>query len=53
MSDPRAPGAPPASDAAPQDQRDLRHVSSQTPRVMVVDGSRLVRKLIGDVIDFM
>ena len=29
---------------------DLRHVSSDAPRVMVVDGSRLVRKLIGDVL---
>lgn len=29
---------------------DLRHLISQTPRVMVVDGSRMVRKLIGDVL---
>ena len=29
---------------------DLRHVASDAPRVMVVDGSRLVRKLIGDVL---
>jgi len=29
---------------------DLRHVSSDAPRVMVVDGSKLVRKLIGDVL---
>jgi CheY-like chemotaxis protein len=29
---------------------DLRHVISDVPRVMVVDGSRLVRKLIGDVL---
>jgi CheY-like chemotaxis protein len=29
---------------------DLRHVSSDAPRVMVVDGSRLVRKVIGDVL---
>lgn len=29
---------------------DLRHVVSDAPRVMVVDGSRLVRKLIGDVL---
>ncbi|MCA1715243.1 MAG: response regulator, partial [Gammaproteobacteria bacterium] len=30
--------------------RDLRHVVSDAPRVMVVDGSKLVRKLIGDVL---
>jgi CheY-like chemotaxis protein len=29
---------------------NLRHVASDAPRVMVVDGSRLVRKLIGDVL---
>lgn len=29
---------------------DIRHLISDTPRVMVVDGSRLVRKLIGDVL---
>ena len=29
---------------------DLRHVSSDAPRVMVVDGSKLVRKVIGDVL---
>jgi CheY-like chemotaxis protein len=29
---------------------DLRHVSADAPRVMVVDGSKLVRKLIGDVL---
>jgi len=29
---------------------DLRHVSGDAPRVMVVDGSKLVRKLIGDVL---
>ncbi len=28
----------------------LRHVATAAPRVMVVDGSRLVRKLIGDVL---
>ena len=28
----------------------LRHVAAAAPRVMVVDGSRLVRKLIGDVL---
>jgi CheY-like chemotaxis protein len=31
-------------------ENELRHVISETPRVMVVDGSRLVRKLIGDVL---
>ena len=30
--------------------QDLRHVVSDAPRVMVVDGSRLVRKLIGDTL---
>jgi CheY-like chemotaxis protein len=30
--------------------QDLRHVSTDAPRVMVVDGSKLVRKLIGDVL---
>jgi CheY-like chemotaxis protein len=29
---------------------DLRHVISDAPRVMVVDGSKLVRRLIGDVL---
>ena len=29
---------------------DLRHLVSETPRIMVVDGSRLVRRLIGDVL---
>ena len=29
---------------------DLRHLVSDAPRVMVVDGSKLVRKLIGDVL---
>ena len=29
---------------------DIRHVVSEAPRVMVVDGSRLVRKLIGDLL---
>ncbi|GAB2627211.1 response regulator [Novilysobacter erysipheiresistens] len=28
----------------------LRHVAADAPRVMVVDGSKLVRKLIGDVL---
>ena len=31
-------------------KQDLRHLVSDAPRVMVVDGSRLVRKLIGDVL---
>ena len=31
-------------------QHDLRHVVSDAPRVMVVDGSRMVRKLITDVL---
>jgi CheY-like chemotaxis protein len=30
--------------------QDLRHLASTAPRIMVVDGSRLVRKLIGDVL---
>ena len=30
--------------------QDIRHLVSDAPRVMVVDGSRLVRKLIGDVL---
>ena len=29
---------------------DIRHVVSDAPRVMVVDGSKLVRKLIGDTL---
>jgi CheY-like chemotaxis protein len=29
---------------------DLRHLASTAPRIMVVDGSKLVRKLIGDVL---
>lgn len=29
---------------------DLRHVASDAPRVMVVDGSKLVRRLINDVL---
>ena len=37
-------------DASGRHPHDLRHVASDTPRVMVVDGSRLVRKLIGDVL---
>ena len=32
---------------------DLRHVSTDAPRVMVVDGSKLVRKLIGDVFNLL
>ncbi|SEM38743.1 Response regulator receiver domain-containing protein [Pseudoxanthomonas sp. GM95] len=30
--------------------QDLRHLISETPRVMVVDGSKMVRKLIADVL---
>ncbi len=30
--------------------QELRHLISETPRVMVVDGSKLVRKLIADVL---
>ena len=33
------------------DANDLRHVAGDAPRVMVVDGSKLVRKLIGDVLE--
>lgn len=29
---------------------DVRHVTAEHPRVMVVDGSKLVRKLIGDML---
>jgi DNA-binding response OmpR family regulator len=32
------------------DATELRHVVSDAPRLMVVDGSKLVRKLIGDVL---
>lgn len=32
------------------DKHDLRHVVSDAPRVMVVDGSKLVRKLITDTL---
>ena len=32
------------------DNHDLRHFKNAAPRVMVVDGSKLVRKLIGDVL---
>ena len=32
------------------DPHSLRHVASDSPRIMVVDGSRLVRRLIGDVL---
>ena len=32
------------------DANDLRHVVGDAPRVMVVDGSRMVRKLISDVL---
>ena len=38
-------------DAQPAASLDkLRHVVTDAPRVMVVDGSKLVRKLIGDVL---
>lgn len=29
---------------------DVRHLTTDTPRVMVVDGSKMVRKLIGDLL---
>ena len=29
---------------------DIRHLDGSTPRIMVVDGSRLVRRLIGDML---
>lgn len=32
------------------DPHSLRHVASDSPRIMVADGSRLVRRLIGDVL---
>ena len=32
------------------DPHSLRHVASDSPRIMAVDGSRLVRRLIGDVL---
>lgn len=32
------------------EKQDLRHVVSDAPRVMVVDGSKLVRKLVGDTL---
>src|SRR4249919_231547 len=32
------------------DVHDLRHVVSDAPRLLVVDGSKLVRRLIGDVL---
>jgi len=30
--------------------QDLRHLANSAPRIMVVDGSKLVRKLIGDML---
>src|SRR3546814_6008390 len=47
-----APDAPDAdmSEAGDKRKHDLRHVASAAPRVMVVDGSKLVRRLIGDVL---
>src|SRR3546814_15008972 len=48
------PGPPrpePSMEAPPSNgQHELRHVVTDAPRVMVVDGSRMVRKLIGDVL---
>src|SRR5690606_14196083 len=42
---------PPIPDAMTDpDPHSLRHVVSDSPRIMVVDGSRLVRRLIGDVL---
>ncbi len=38
------------SDTGDKRRHDLRHVASDAPRVMVVDGSKLVRRLIGDVL---
>src|SRR3546814_13106998 len=38
------------SEAGDKRKHDLRHVASAAPRVMVVDGSKLVRRLIGDVL---
>src|SRR3546814_19489652 len=38
------------SEAGDKRKHDLRHVASDAPRVMVVDGSKLVRRLIGDVL---
>ena len=32
------------------ESHDLRHLANAAPRIMVVDGSKLVRKLIGDVL---
>ena len=37
-------------DTGDKRRHDLRHVASDAPRVMVVDGSKLVRRLIGDVL---
>src|SRR5690606_24128344 len=47
-----APDAPHADMSGPDGKRghDLRHVASDAPRIMVVDGSKLVRRLIGDVL---
>src|SRR5690606_16074959 len=43
--------APPIPDPmSDSDPHSLRHVASDSPRIMVVDGSRLVRRLIGDVL---
>jgi CheY-like chemotaxis protein len=34
----------------PKAPRDVRHITTDTPRVLVVDGSKVVRKLIGDLL---
>ena len=34
----------------PKAPRDVRHITTETPRVLVVDGSKVVRKLIGDLL---
>ena len=47
----RARPDPPIPEAmSVSDPHSLRHVASDSPRIMVVDGSRLVRRLIGDVL---
>jgi CheY-like chemotaxis protein len=43
-------GAPPDGATRGKRSHDLRHVAGEAPRVMVVDGSKLVRRLIGDVL---
>lgn len=34
----------------PKAPRDVRHITTDTPQVLVVDGSKVVRKLIGDLL---